>query len=359
MVRCMGLHVHLAMFADRVSDEVWQTIYEKARRVAKQWRPRPMAVAWRHIGKVPIVQYTLEIETPAGLRFDGDAETLTGAETFFFPARLERRGQRQGSTSSASPTRTGRQADVLSVIAGPRGDDLERAVGLCTLFGPKTQCFPYHVLLVALGLLVESSLPATAVVYGDISLRDGEQARRGLASILGEEFESPVALSAERIQQRLMGRMTARALNQALRALSPPDPHREAVDAELLCRLRSCSRVDYELERIVRTCRDPNQLDPRTQRLLCTFLDAVRSNIARAELRRQIEALGVAKAREALAHVTMKRGLRLTSATWDAIETADIDELAFLHGVLSAYSSTWDIHHAVRAVLENPVLRRL
>jgi hypothetical protein len=25
----------------------------------------------------------------------------------------------------------------------------------------------------------------------------------------------------------------------------------------------------------------------------------------------------------------------------------------------SAYSSTWDIHHVVRAVLENPVLQRL
>jgi hypothetical protein len=44
---------------------------------------------------------------------------------------------------------------------------------------------------------------------------------------------------------------------------------------------------------------------------------------------------------------------------WDAIEAADLDELAFLHGVLCVHSTRWEIHHAVRAVLENPALQRL
>jgi hypothetical protein len=44
---------------------------------------------------------------------------------------------------------------------------------------------------------------------------------------------------------------------------------------------------------------------------------------------------------------------------WDAIEVADLDELAFLLGVLCVGPSNWEIHHAVRALLENRVLRRL
>src|SRR6185369_16012576 len=47
------------------------------------------------------------------------------------------------------------------------------------------------------------------------------------------------------------------------------------------------------------------------------------------------------------------RGVRLTSMAWDAIETADLDELAFLIGVLCVGPMDLEVHHAVRAVLEN------
>jgi hypothetical protein len=92
---------------------------------------------------------------------------------------------------------------------------------------------------------------------------------------------------------------------------------------------------------------------------LCVLLDAIRSIVVQAELRQRIEAWGAALAREALARMTQERGVRLTSMAWDAIEAADLKELAFLHGVLCAHSTRWEIHHAVRAVLENPTLRRL
>ena len=54
LVAALGLTISLvlAVFADRVSDDVWHAIYEKARRVATQWTPRPLAAAWRHLGAV-------------------------------------------------------------------------------------------------------------------------------------------------------------------------------------------------------------------------------------------------------------------------------------------------------------------
>jgi hypothetical protein len=57
--------------------------------------------------------------------------------------------------------------------------------------------------------------------------------------------------------------------------------------------------------------------------------------------------------------MTQERGVRLTSRAWDAIEAADLDELAFPLGVLCVGPRDLEIHHAVRAVLENPALRRL
>jgi len=49
--------------------------------------------------------------------------------------------------------------------------------------------------------------------------------------------------------------------------------------------------------------------------------------------------------------------MRLTSMAWDAIEAADLDELAFLCGAICIGTTRWEVHHAVRAVLENRALR--
>jgi hypothetical protein len=361
MMRCMGIHVELAVFADRISDDVWQAIYEKARRVATQWTPRPLGTAWRHIGVVRVAQYTLEIETSDGLHLAGDAESLTTADSFVFPARLDRRELPRGSRGSRFAAQAISQGDVLSAVARRLDGTPVHPAGLCNLLGPKTQGLPYHVLLVALGLLVENALPNTAVVYGELSPRDGEQARRGLASILGEEFELPVVMDVERMRRRLVGTMEAGALDEALHRLGPPDPYQEAMFGDLLARLRSRpdARVRRELEHVVPTCRDPNHLQPGTQQLLRAILDMARSAVIRGELRPRIEQWGAAKTREVLACMTQDRDVRLTSMAWDAIEAADLDELAFLIGVLCVGPRDLGIHHAVRAVLENPALRRL
>jgi hypothetical protein len=91
-IACMGVRVHLAVVVDRVSDAAWHGIYEKARRVARHWTPRPLSIAWRQIGAVRVAQYVLDIEAADGLHLVGDAETLTTAESFVFPARLGRGG---------------------------------------------------------------------------------------------------------------------------------------------------------------------------------------------------------------------------------------------------------------------------
>lgn len=355
MIARMGVHVHLAVVADRVSDAVWHRIYEKARRVAKQWTPRPLATAWRQMGAVRVVQYALEIETTEGLHLVGDAETLTTGESFVFPATLVRRAKPQGLDSSPSAAHD----DVLVAVASQLDPDAACTPALCNLLGAKTQGLPYHVLLVALGLLVENALPGTAMVYGDISLRDGEQARSCVASILGEELELPVVVDVARLRRRLAAAMDAGTVDEAVRRLSPPDPCRQAIFADLLGRWRSRpdARVRHELEHIVPSCRDPNHLAPGTRRLLCTILDAIHSNIVRWELRQRIEQWGTVRTREVLARATWERGVRLTSIAWDTIEAADLDEIAFVLGALCLDTTRWEVHHAVRGVLENRALR--
>lgn len=76
------------------------------------------------------------------------------------------------------------------------------------------------------------------------------------------------------------------------------------------------------------------------------------------EFREKVEQGGMDRTREALAHQTLTHGIRLTSMAWDAIQSADLDELAFLYRAACVDTTTWEVHHVVRALLETAALRR-
>jgi hypothetical protein len=352
----MGIHVHLAVRADGASEAAWPRIYARARRVATQWTPRPLALAWRQIGAVRVAQYVQDLETAAGLHFVGDAWTLATGESFVFPARLEGGGWRHGR--ARPPARP--EEDVLVAVARQCEPEAERLAPWYHLLGAKTQGLPYHTLMVALGLLVEDALPGAAVVYGEVSARDCEEARLGLAAILGEEPALPVIVDAARLRRRLAARLKGDALDEAIRMLGLPDRCSEAFADELLTRLRSTAgaRFHYELEQIACACPDLSRLAAETRDLLHGLVAAIRSNVRRGKLRARLERWGAARAREELAQKTQQIGVRLTSSTWDAIEAAGLDELAFRYAATCLHTTRWETHHAVRAVLENRVLWR-
>jgi hypothetical protein len=129
---------------------------------------------------------------------------------------------------------------------------------------------------------------------------------------------------------------------------------------DLLGLLRSSpdARVWHELEHVVPTCPDPDILTSGTRRLLHSLVKAIRSNLVRGKVCQRVKQWGVAQTREELAHQTLTSGIRLTSMAWDAIEAADLDELAFLYGATCMDTTGLEVHQAVRAMLENPALRQ-
>jgi hypothetical protein len=348
--------VYLDVVEDRVSYATWERIYERARRVARQWKPRPLALGWRQIGDVRVAQYVLDIETEYGLNIVGDAETRTTGESFVFPPRVGRAASRCAEGGSL-----GTADDVLVAVTHQHELAAAELARLSDLFGEKTLGLPYHTLIVALGLLVENSLPGTAVVHGDISVDDGNEAQRGLASILGEAFELPVVVDAERVRKRLAASMNADALEQAIDSLCPLCPYTQALLGDMLARFdRSpCGRLHHELKHVVLTCPDPSVLGTDTRQLLNNLVETIRSGMVRMELRERVEQWGSVRACEAIARETRERGLQLTSMAWDDIETAQLDELAFLLGATCVDTTVGEARQAVRAVLENRALRQI
>lgn len=352
----MGIHVSLAVCVQRVSDATWRDIYEKARRVASEWSPRPLSPGWRQIGTIRVPQYGLEIETKEGLEIVGDAETLLTAQRFVFPARLE-----PLVWPDEENPKVPLDEDVLLAVGRWSTAETSWRVGWRDLFGARTQGLPYHTLIVALGLLVEHSLPGSAVVFGDISVQTGERARRGVASILGEELGLPVIVEPERLRRRLAVSMRGGKLEEACRLLGPWEQGSEGTFGVLLALLAgaSCAGVREDFADAVLSCRDPECLSIGTRQLLREIVEVIRSNTVRWRIHEQIRQLGGARAREELARLTLAGGMCLTSMAWDAIEVANPDELAFLYTAVSMDIQHPEVHQMMRALVENRVMRRV
>ena len=333
---------------------MWRAVYEKVCLVARQWTPRPLSSSWREIGAVRVAQYTPEIEGETGLHIVGDATTLVTGESFIFPVRLGGRLPRR----KPARTLTSAEHDVLVAVA------LEHAVPDDSLdyneiFGAKTQGYPYHTFIVALGLLVEHMLPGIALVHRDISLDNGEQARRGLSAILDEEIALPVVLDEARMRQRLAPVLNGAAVEEAVSNLGPLDSQGSALLTDLLGMLCStpAARTRHDLEYVVLSCPDPRLLAPETRQMLRDLVEARHASMVRYEVRQRVERWGAAMTRELIARQTSAR-VRLTSATWDAIEAADLDELTFVYTAICMHTHEWHLHHAIRAVIENHAIRR-
>jgi hypothetical protein len=163
-----------------------------------------------------------------------------------------------------------------------------------------------------------------------------------------EPLDLPVVVDKDRMRGRPFRAMHGDALDQAVRDLCPWAPYDEAVAADFLRRLRSLPdvRKRYELEHVVFSCPDPKLLAPQTRQMLRDLLEAIRTSVIRLGIHQRVKQWGAARTRELIAH-KVSAAMRLRSTTWDPVEAADVDELAFLYATMCAYTSEWYNHHAI------------
>jgi hypothetical protein len=99
------------------------------------------------------------------------------------------------------PPRIANAHDVLWAEAGDLLDDF-RGNGR-ELWDSKTQGCPYHLAMLAVGMLVESRSPRAAYVIGDIARDQAEQVKLWADALLEEPLELPVCVDPDRLYRRL------------------------------------------------------------------------------------------------------------------------------------------------------------
>jgi hypothetical protein len=198
----MGVYVNLNVQFDEIEPEQWEAAYVASLQLLQAF-PGPLArMMAEKVRGFSRWTYTTGLvfdpETPKERwEVDGDLASRRFGETFCF-YRHSSYYTSQGRLSGGGEP--GVQRDIL--WAPKDKAHYPVAAGL-DVFGSKTQGYPYHLAMLAVGVLIENWFPQRAVVTGDINRSQAEPVVRWAESVLGRSFQLPVICHPSRLWQRL------------------------------------------------------------------------------------------------------------------------------------------------------------
>jgi len=194
----MGVYIYLTIQPAGIEPAAWQDYYHQVRDFLLNHPDRLVGLRRAQTPHGQRLVYTCQLErdenTPTSRRLEicGDLASMTSAETFSLYEDLSHyqpvyQPDRHPATES----------DLLQrVIAGHHAPDV---------FGAKTQGHPYHLPLLGAAMLAEARFPGQALVSGDISPAQCQQAADTLAANAGLRVPLPLLVDAERLFQALVG----------------------------------------------------------------------------------------------------------------------------------------------------------
>lgn len=189
----MGLFINLFVNSCNISTEQWQSVYDESLVLLQHFPAKLSRFDTEIINGQKRYHYTTELIMYKGApnekwQVDGDIVSDKHAESFSLPRHLNARYAKEDAR------------DVLWV----RDDSLHYIGGYgYELFDRKTQGYPYHLAILAVGILVESRFSGKAYVTGDINTEQAEMMTSWCNTILNKTVEKPVCCVAQRLFQRL------------------------------------------------------------------------------------------------------------------------------------------------------------
>ena len=198
----MGVYVSLNILPNQIEDSQWEAVFDEATLLAEYYPKRLMKFTYQEIyGATRLVlSHKIVDEEDGTLSVCGDFETRKRAEQF----TITKEKPRWHSEREAF------HGDI--VLADPDEQWL-------TVFHEKTQGYPYHIAVIALGALYESRFPKSAVVAGDIDLEDCQTAVEWANQVLKTPISIPVLADGQRLIDRLSPHCDPDSLEERFRDL--------------------------------------------------------------------------------------------------------------------------------------------
>jgi hypothetical protein len=364
----MSIHLLLDIVPEALSADDWADAYDTTARLLALHPSGLLGYDWMMVFGVRLPAYARTIEryadTPAKrhLGVIGDRQSLLTGDCLTLYRDL--RHYRRGGTP-----RLPVHGDILQFAAEERRGDTS---GPAQVFGGRTHGAPYHVPLLAAAMVIESRFPLSAMVWGDLTRAQAEEAQRFAEGALGVPVPLPVRMDgsrlAERLRRFLSGEKLVAAfdelcLDRAARGLAawgaPGSPRRS----------RSPAPSSPAPEKDLCTVTSLADLSPERRDDIHALALGVRRLQERARAGAASATAGLAAVigcghaptlRRAIAQLLSERGPTLTEDAWDRIAAeTDLAALEFLAALASLQTGSLAFFQAQRAVFENELVRSL
>lgn len=348
----MGITIHTIVDPTCISRAAWERVYEETITVLQSWPDPPIRPHRRQIAGVELVVYSRDVVAPDGWHICGDANSRLTAESIELDRTL-------GVDVPRDPP-----SDIALRALAAQSPPYERK-GLQWLLSHKTQEKPFHVLVLAIAMLIEHRLPHAALAGGDFTPEQAREAQVRLEAILGEVVALPLAVDLPRLRARLEPHMQGPAVYEAIQTLSC----RGTLAAVFISLLNGSfgSRPHQEIEAAV-SCTDVSSLDELTREAFELLMGQSKALFGRpapdgsaepTAFPSELVALDTRGLLEVIAGGTKATHLRLTEMAWDDILRASLPELHLLAMLATHPTSGLIAHQLRRAVFESAAIRRL
>jgi hypothetical protein len=196
----MGLYLHVTINFKGISNEAWENTWLESIEILKKF-PLPLS---RHDIQTQLGQkrhvYSQQWILKAGekseyWRLEGDLLSGQSAETFQFFRHLETyKSDYQTHQGCFKKSVFHTNADELEYAASSNGVEL---------WDSKTQGYPFHLAILAVGILLEQRFPENCYVHGDISAKQVSVMREWLKNVFGKTYPKPICFDANRLFGKL------------------------------------------------------------------------------------------------------------------------------------------------------------
>ena len=194
----MGLYIFTTVnFNKKVTARAWENAWQESLHLLRQFPAPLVRIKWEEVEGHQRIVFTRQVVDKPGTPDEqwhvvGDALSKKRAESFIL--------HRHRAACLPDRAAYSKDRDVLWA------DEDSLSYIDCNgygVFNSKTQGYPFHLAILAVGMLLESRFPGSACVNGDIELRQAEWMQTWANSHLDEPLELPVCFDPDRLWHRL------------------------------------------------------------------------------------------------------------------------------------------------------------
>ncbi len=194
----MGLFIHATINLKGVSDKDWEAAWHESLDIFKRF-PLPLS---RHDIETQLGEkrhvYSTNLILNKGEKdecwyLEGDLLSKQSAETFSLYRHL----------AAYQENKHGHSGCYDESVFKTNSPEYHSSSNGIKLWGRKTQGYPFHLAILAVGIMLENKFPDNCYIYGDIDENQVENMLAWLETTYEQSFDKPICFDADRLFEKL------------------------------------------------------------------------------------------------------------------------------------------------------------